>query len=223
MKVRIRSVQWAALVVLTTCSLASVPVISAQSANGDSLPSAAASDAVPGTPVPASSASTPASAAPEQFTHVIKYLGGAGFPDFKGKETWDNDMTITADSVIAVFADTSLAPRSVPLAGVTKVIYGQAASRHVGRWVAIGVLVAPVALFGLFHKSRHHFVALSWNDENGQERGVYVEVNKDHFRRLLNTVSYRTGKPIYADPKEQKWLLTQGVMAQVDPSAATEK
>lgn len=163
-----------------------------------------------------------AGGSPETFHPGIKYLGGVGFPDFKGHESWDNTMTVTADSVLMAFADTTYHPLGFKVADVTRVEYGQAASRHTGRWVALGVLVAPVALFGLFHKSRHHFVAITYND-GGQERGVYFEANKDLFRNLLNTLSYRSGQPIYADEKDRKWLLTQGVMAQLDPDAKDAK
>ena len=75
-----------------------------------------------------------------------------------------------------------------------------------------------MALFGLFHKRRHHFVAITYT-EDGQERGVYLEANKDLFRNLLNTLSYRSGQPIYADEKDRKWLFTQGVMAELAPDA----
>lgn len=158
----------------------------------------------------------------QSFDSTIKYLGGAGFPDFKGHESWDNMMTITADSVLMAFADSAFHPTGFACANITKIEYGQAATRHVGRWVAIGVFLAPVALFGIFHKSRHHFVTISFTD-GGQERGVYLEANKEVFRNLLNTLSFRSQHPIYADEKDRKWLLTQGVMAKLDPESADAK
>jgi hypothetical protein len=80
------------------------------------------------------------------------------------------------------------------------------------------VLLAPIALFGIFHKSRHHFVTISYTD-GGQERGAYFEANKDVIRNLLNTLSYRSKQRIYADEQDRKWLLTEGVMAQRDPES----
>jgi hypothetical protein len=157
----------------------------------------------------------------QTFQGTIKYLGGVGFPDFKGNESWDNMLTITADSVLMAFADSAIHPRAFACASITKIEYGQAATRHVGRWVAVGVLFAPIALLGIFHKSRHHVVTISYTE--GGERGVYFEANKEVFRNLLNTLSYRSHHPIYADEKDREWLLTQGVMAQLAPESAPAK
>ena len=154
----------------------------------------------------------------QTFHDTIKYLGGIGFPNFKGHESWDNTMTITPDSVQMIFAEAEFHPMSFAVANVTKIEYGQAATRHVGSWVAVGVLLAPIALLGMLHKSRHHFVTVTYSD-GGQERGVYFEANKDIVRNLLNTLSYRSKKPVYADQKDKKWLLTEGVLAQPEPDS----
>lgn len=158
---------------------------------------------------------------PQIFHGTIKYLGGIGFPDFKGHETWDNLMTITTDSVLMGFNDTNIAPRSFPVGLITRLEYGQAATRHVGRWVAVGILVAPIALLGIVHKQRHHYVTISYAD-SGQDRGVFFEANKDIVRNLLNTLSFRSKMPIYADAEDRKWLITQGVLAQADPDAKSD-
>ena len=152
----------------------------------------------------------------QTFHGTIKYLGGIGFPDFKGHESWDN--TITPDSVQMIFDDPAFHPMGFTVTNITKIEYGQAATRHVGRWVAVGVIFAPIALLGIFHKSRHHFVTISYTD-GGQERGVYFEANKGIVRNLLNTLSYRSKKPVYADEKDKKWLLTEGVLAHLDPES----
>jgi len=62
----------------------------------------------------------------------------------------------------------------------------------------------------------YYFVTISYTDK-GEERGVFFEANKDIFRNLLNTVSYRSKRPIYADEKEREWLITQGVIAHPEP------
>jgi len=161
--------------------------------------------------------------ATESFKGSIKYLGGPGFPDFKGKETWDNNLNLSGTEGVCSFADKTIAPVTFSLSSVTTIVYGQASSRHAGRWVAVGVLFAPIALFGLFHKQRKHNVLISWKSDAGQEGGVFLEVEKGQFRRLLNTLSYRTHKPVFADQEDRKWLLTQGVQAQLDPDAPGEK
>lgn len=154
----------------------------------------------------------------EVFDHCIKYLGGPGFPDFRGHETWENKLELDGTKGTCTFAGDSLTPITFSLTDVTSIVYGQASSRHAGVWVSVGVILAPVALLGLLHKSRKHNVLVSWKGSDGHEGGVYLEVQPDHFRRLLNTLAYRTGKPIYADEKDRKWLMTQGVQAQLDPA-----
>lgn len=169
-------------------------------------------------PSPKSEGASGLAAETESFPRVIKLLGGPGFPDLKGQENWDNTITISADSVTFEFARGKYPPIVAPVRDLTSIVYGQASSRHVGRWVAVGVLLAPIALLGLFHKQRKHNVLVSWQDEAGQDRGAYFEVNKAHFRRLLNTLTYRSGKAVLADQKDRTWLRTQGVAAIADPA-----
>ncbi len=179
-----------------------------------SVPASSAGALASSASPPAPSDTKAAAVAIESFPKTIKVLGGIGLPDMKGKETWDNSLLITPDSIIAEFADSMVPRMAIPVTELTQCIYGQAATRHVGTWVAVGVLVAPVALLGMLHKSRSHFVSLSWADAAGKQRGLYFQVKGDDFRRLLNTISYRAQIPILADPKDEHWLLTQGVVAQ---------
>ena len=157
----------------------------------------------------------------EVFKDCIKYLGGPGFPDFKGHESWNNQLDIGGTQGVCSFAGAGTQPISFELSEVTSILYGQASSRHAGVWVSVGVILAPIALIGLLHKSRKHNVLVSWKAADGKEGGVFFEVQPDHFRRLLNTLAYRTGKPVFADQKDRTWLMTQGVQAQLDPAAAT--
>jgi hypothetical protein len=165
---------------------------------------------------------TALSARPEAFQNCIKYLGGPGFPDFRGHESWNNSFTLTGSEGICSFGSDTLAPVNFALSGVTSILYGQASSRHVGVWLSVGVIVAPIALLGLLHKSRKHTVLISWKSRDGREGGVYFEVQPDHYRRLLNSLSFQTGKPIYADEKDREWLRTQGVEAMLDPETKTQ-
>lgn len=189
-------------VLLWTTTFGSVGPVHAQAADSSSQHAA---------PTPVST---------EVFSDCIKYLGGPGFPDFKGRESWNNQLEITDSQGICSFELPGAQSISFQLADVTSILYGQASSRHAGVWVSIGVILAPIALIGLLHKGRKHNVLISWKTPDGKEGGAYFEVKADHFRRLLNTVSYRTGKPILADQKDRTWLKTQGVQAQLDPETA---
>jgi len=162
-------------------------------------------------------------ASPERFRGVVKMLGGPGMPDLRGRETWKNDIIITAASIEFVSVKNEFPEVAAPLARITSITYGQASTRHAVRWVAIGVLLAPIALVGLLHKSRKHTVLVSWTGDDGKERGAYFEIKGDHLRRLLNTLSFRTQKPVYADEEDRRWLLTRGVNAKADPNEGSEK
>lgn len=158
---------------------------------------------------------------PAAATYVggVKYLGGLGFPSFKGNETWDNALVIGQDSITAVFADSNLTPISFAISQCDDIRYGQAATRHVGRWVALGVLVAPIALLGLLHKSRSHYMTVNWHELDGRKRGMYVQLSKEQFAEVLNAVSHRCDRPVIADAKDGKWLFTKGVASQPLPEA----
>ena len=216
-------------------SLAGVPPLSALAQTtgqstppgpADSTRTAAPSGTPTATQAPAPTTPAPAAAPapqPSEFFHGgVKFLGGPGFPDLKGKETWDNNLTLIADKIVFEFKDNAFPPIEAPLASVTLISYGQASTRHAGRWVAIGVLFAPIALLGVFHKSRKHNILISWTDEKGKERGAFMEVKKEHVRRLLNTLAFRTGKPVFADDQDRKWLMTEGVQAVPEPTVSKE-
>jgi hypothetical protein len=49
-----------------------------------------------------------------------------------------------------------------------------------------------------------------------------MEASGNNFRELLNDLSFRTNKPIYADEKDRTWLLNQGVRAVPDPTEEKE-
>lgn len=161
-------------------------------------------------------------AKPEVFQKgSIKFLGGPGFPDFNGRETWGNELVVSGTEAVCTFADKKLEPVSFALDDVTTILYGQASSRRAGTWVSVGVILAPIALLGLLHKSRKHNILISWKGDAGQDRGVYLQVQGYQLRRLLNTLSYRTAEPVFADATDRKWLLTQGVQAELDPAGTT--
>lgn len=155
------------------------------------------------------------------FPKGIKFLGGAAFPDpGKARKTWNNRLSITEDAVLLGFVNDIYRPATIPLDAVTAVRYGQASTRHGLRWAALGVLVAPVALFGLFHKERKHNVSISWIEPDGRELGVLFQIHKDSYRDVLNALAGATGKPILAEAEEREWLAKNGVFADLDQPPA---
>ena len=153
----------------------------------------------------------------ENFPKGIKYLGGPGFPDKKEiRNSWDNSLNITDEEITLGFRKHLIETEAIPVTSITRITYGQATTRRVGRWVAVGILLAPVALVGIFHKSHQHRVLLEWIDDQERDRAMLMQVHKDHFVSVLNDLSFRTGEPIYADSEDREWLFRSGVRAKLD-------
>ena len=92
------------------------------------------------------------SATGQQPSFNVRYLGGT--IDSKDKNAWTNKLTILADEIRLEPKDgkkISIDPKSV-----TAISYGREATRHVARWVALGILVTPIALMGLFNENVQH-------------------------------------------------------------------
>jgi hypothetical protein len=86
----------------------------------------------------------------------------------------------------------------VPYASVTSLEYGQKA----GRRVAVGILITPWALFS---KKRKHFLTVSFNDRDGREQAMVLELGKDIIRTTLTVVETRSGHAIeYQDEEARK-------------------
>jgi len=156
------------------------------------------------------------------FPKGIKYLGGPGFPDNKKvKDSWDNSLNVTDKEITLGFRKNLIPSETFPVASVKRITYGQATTRRVGQWVALGVLLAPVALIGIFHKSRQHRVLVEWTDAQQRDRAMLMQVDKKYFVGVLNDLTFRTGKPIYADADDKEWLFKSGVKAELDPTVET--
>ena len=44
---------------------------------------------------------------------------------------------------------------------------------------------------------------------------MLIKVHKDDFVRLLNELSFRTQKAVYANAEDQEWLFQRGVRAEL--------
>jgi hypothetical protein len=157
------------------------------------------------------------------FPKGIKYLGGPGFPDHKQiRDSWDNSLNITDSEITFGFRKNLIPSETIPVTSVKRITYGQATTRRVGRWVAVGVLLAPIALIGIFHKSRQHRVLVEWTDDQQRDRGMLMQAHKDQFVGVLNDLTFRTGKPVYADAEDREWLFKSGVKAELDDQAIVD-
>lgn len=141
----------------------------------------------------------------------IRYNGGTVATTVSPKD-WDNRLTVTADLIKLELKDgqaVEIDPESV--SGLS---YGQEAHRRVGTMIALGILVAPLALFGLFHKTRLHFVGVEYTTAEGKPAGLLIQAHKNNYRAVLMALRGATGAPIAVAEEDRKYVPT-GVEAVV--------
>ena len=66
--------------------------------------------------------------------------------------------------------------------------------------VTLSAFLTPLALFGLLRESKTHFVGIEYTDDGGKHGAVLLEVHKDSYKAILETLKALTGKPIQMSP-----------------------
>jgi hypothetical protein len=131
----------------------------------------------------------------------VRYL--AGSLDTKtSKESWDNKLDIRANVIRLELKDgqkLDIDPHSV-----TSISYGREATRHVARWVTLGILVSPLAALGLFNENVQHYVSIEFVSPDQKNGGVLIQAHKDNYRNVLALLRGATGKEIEIEKKNQK-------------------
>jgi hypothetical protein len=111
---------------------------------------------------------------------------------------WNTVLTVTPDAIVLVFGGRSTL-RVAP-AQVTALSYGKEAHRRVADMVVLSLIVSPLALFGLLHESKVHFIAIEYKMDDGKAGGVLLEADKGNYRAILDTLKTVTGKPVRDKP-----------------------
>jgi hypothetical protein len=133
----------------------------------------------------------------------IRYNGGTLRTNVDPKD-WGNRLTVASDEVRLNLKD-GQSLRIIPR-NVSGLSYGQEAHRRVGTMIALGLLVAPLALFGLFHKARVHFIGIEYTTEEGKKGGVLIQAHKDNYRAVLMALRGVTGAPIAVAEDDRKYV-----------------
>lgn len=136
------------------------------------------------------------------FTKV-RYNGGSVASKVDPKD-WNNKLTVTGDAIALELKDgvkVEISPKSV-----TSLSYGQEAHRRVGTMVALAILVAPVALFGLFHKTRLHYIGIQYNSADTKNAGILLQGDKDNYRAILVALQGVTGAPVSVGDKDREFV-----------------
>lgn len=136
------------------------------------------------------------------FTKV-RYNGGSVASKVDPKD-WNNTLTVTSDAI--TFETRDKVKVDIPPKSVTALSYGQEAHRRVGTMVALAILVAPVALFGLFHKTRLHYIGLEYNTPDGKHGGILLQGDKDNYRAILVALQGVTDVPVSVGEKDREFV-----------------
>ena len=133
----------------------------------------------------------------------VRYNGGSVDSKVDPKD-WHNKLTITSDAITLALKDGKSVV--IPPKSVTSLSYGQEAHRRVGTMVALAVLVAPVALFGLFHKTRLHYIGIQYNDAQNKSAGILLQGDKDNYRAILVALQGVSNVPVSVAEKDREFV-----------------
>jgi hypothetical protein len=127
----------------------------------------------------------------------IRYSGGTVEAKVNPFD-WNTTLTVTGDAITL-----QIGPRQtvrLKPAQVTALSYGQEAHRRVADMVALSFIATPLALFGILHKSKAHFVGIEYKGDDGKPGAVLLEADKNNYRPILQVLKTVTGKPVQNAP-----------------------
>ncbi len=148
----------------------------------------------------------------------VRYNGGSVDSKVDPKD-WNNRLTITSDAITLALKDGKTV--SIPPKNVTSLSYGQEAHRRVGTMVALAVLVSPVALFGLMHKTRLHYIGIQYTVPDSKTAGILLQGDKDNYRAIIVGLQGVTGVPVSVAEKDREFLPV-GVKTELKQNAEEE-
>lgn len=133
----------------------------------------------------------------------VRYNGGPAQTKVDPKD-WNNEFTVTPDNICFTLNDgqrISISPRQV-----TELTYGQEAHRHVALMASLGILITPLALFGLFHKQRLHFIGVEYAGADSTHGGLLLQGANDNYRQILFSLKAVTGKAVQTSAEDAKYV-----------------
>lgn len=122
----------------------------------------------------------------------VRYNGGPLQTKVHPKN-WNNRLSVSSDMIH--FETQDSAAFDLNPSEVTGLSYGMEAHRHVAMMVGAGILLTPLALFGLFHKQKLHFIGIEY-EKDGKKGGLLLQGGKDNYKAILFQLKSVTGKEI---------------------------
>jgi PEGA domain len=132
----------------------------------------------------------------------IRYNGGTVQTKVKSDD-WGNRLAITSEEIKLELKDGQkivIDPKQVTGLG-----YGQEAHRRVGTMIALAFL-SPVALFGLFHKTRLHYISVEFTTPEEKKSALLIQAHKNNYRAVLTALRGATGAPVAVAEEDRKFV-----------------
>jgi PEGA domain len=133
----------------------------------------------------------------------VRYNGGSVGSRVDPKD-WHNQLTVTPDLITLALKDGKKV--EIPPKSVISLSYGQEAHRGVGTMIALAILVAPVALFGLFHNTRLHYIGFQYTTPDNKTGGILLQGDKDIYRAILVALQGVTDVPVAVGEKDREFV-----------------
>jgi hypothetical protein len=147
----------------------------------------------------------------------IRYNGGSVDSKVDAKD-WHNRLTVSSDIITLALKDGKTL--EIPPKNVSSLSYGQEAHRRVGTMIALAIIISPIALFGLMHKTRLHFIGIQYSTSDGKTAGILLQGDKDNYRAILVALQGVTGVPVSVGEKDREFI---PVGVKTDVSKNTEE
>jgi hypothetical protein len=141
-------------------------------------------------------AGPPCLEAEDNSWNKLRYSGGTVAAKVNPFD-WNTTLTVTPGELTFVFGRQTF--RLAP-AEVTALSYGQEAHRRVADMVALSIVATPLALFGILHQSKTHFIGIEYRSGDGKAGGLLLEADKNNYHAILRALEMVTGKPVKNAP-----------------------
>ena len=123
----------------------------------------------------------------------VRYNGGT-LQSKVDPHDWNNHLSVNSTQITLDLKDGQYV--TIPVSEVTGLSYGQEAHRRVS---------AMFVLFGLFHKTRVHYIGLEYTVD-GKKSAVLLQGDKDNYREILTALEQATHAPFSVSEKDRSFV-----------------
>lgn len=137
--------------------------------------------------------------AQDDIWNKVRYDSGYLQTSVDSKD-WDNHLEVTSERITFRLKDGQ--GLVIPAKDVTALSYGQEADQRLSKR---GLLVPPVGLVKLVHRSRDHFIGIEFATPY-QTGSLLLQGDKDNYEAILKALSKCTGKAVSVSEDDRKFV-----------------